>query len=161
MDNVKLLRVSIIVLIVVNLITLCSVFLNNPNQHPHPKKTRHSEPREAIISALDFNAEQQEKYSLLIENHRATIRTIEQERVKDKEALYLLLNQEDQSSKDSLLNRLSTYQLEIETIHFNHFQDIKNLCRKDQLAKFESLSKDLGRIFTKRPMKRHGKNDFR
>ncbi|MBL4709059.1 MAG: hypothetical protein JKY48_11550 [Flavobacteriales bacterium] len=155
MNTNKLLRTTVVALIIINLITIGSIFLNKNSDRTHHKGRKYSEPREAIITALNFDSEQQIAYKQLIKNHRSSIKTIEQERVIVKKALYLLLNEKDQSSKDSLLERLSSYQLKIESTHFNHFNDIRSICKEDQLSKFESLSKKIGCIFQRKPMKKH------
>ena len=61
--------------------------------------------------------------------------------------LYAELNNETSVKKDSLMFAISKYQLEIENTHYNHFLEIKKLCKPDQLKYFEELTKELAFYF--------------
>jgi protein CpxP len=49
--------------------------------------------------------------------------------------------------KDSLIALINERQRMIEEAHFEHFRSIRGLCEKEQIAKFDELSKELGTIF--------------
>jgi hypothetical protein len=98
---------------------------------------------------LGFDENQVVAYEDLIAMHRSQINEKELEISKARQSIYLLLNKTDLTIKDSLLNRICEMQMEVEKIHFNHFEDIKNLCHPDQLASFQALTKDLADLFNK------------
>jgi hypothetical protein len=50
-------------------------------------------------------------------------------------------------NKDSLENKLGELQRQIETVHYNHFTDIKKLCKPEQLENFNALTHDLAKFF--------------
>jgi len=56
-------------------------------------------------------------------------------------------NQIDLKSKDSLITVINLNQKQIEETHFKHFEDIKKLCKPEQLDDFKEFSKELGRLF--------------
>ena len=58
---------------------------------------------------------------------------------------------------DSLVIQLADYQSQIETTHYNHFLDIKKLCRQEQLKKYDELTTELSKIFSHPRRPKHGK----
>lgn len=155
MEKQKLITFSIIALLLINLGTLgFLVFSGSKDRHfpPHEGKR---EPKYLIIERLHLDEKQQADYEIFIEDHQAKIQAAE-DKIRDaKNELYSMLNSDtiDTEKKDSLILALSIHQEEIETIHFNHFGDIKKLCRKEQLADFSELTEELSRLFSK-PQKR-------
>jgi protein CpxP len=63
--------------------------------------------------------------------------------------LYQLLNSEtiDSRKRDSLYLKFSGFQKQIETTHFNHFLEIKKLCKKEQLSDFKNLTRRIKQNF--------------
>jgi periplasmic protein CpxP/Spy len=43
--------------------------------------------------------------------------------------------------------------MQIEAIHFQHFNDIKKLCKGEQIQAFNALTADLAMYFSKKPNK--------
>ena len=74
-----------------------------------------------------------------------------------KNDLYLQLTQKtiNIKTKDSLIEILASNQKKIEETHFKHFQDIKNLCKPNQMNSFNELTEELSRIFGRKPKPRH------
>lgn len=160
MDKTKLLTISVIVLLLLNLGTLGFLFLTSSNGgHPHGNNDfrGRTEPKEIIIEKLNFDSKQISEYEKLIQWHRREISTIEDKIRTTKIELYLQLHEKtiNDTTKDSLVNALATYQKQIENTHFKHFQDIKKLCRKEQLDDFNSLTEELSRLFSKPHPPRH------
>lgn len=156
MEKSKLLTFAVVALLLLNLGTLgFLVFGKTADRPPHGA---HREPKYQIIAMLHFNDVQQQQYEKLILGHRATIGQIEGNirMVKNRLYLQLLKDQPDHRAKDSLVNVLATYQKQIEQTHFNHFQDIKKICRPDQLEYYYDLTQELSRIFSKPPHPGHG-----
>ncbi|KAB1157703.1 hypothetical protein [Flavobacterium luteum] len=153
MDKTKLLTIAILALLLLNLGTLGFLFFNGSKERqlfnlsgPQEKP----EPKEIIIHKLNFDAVQVTEYEKRIDWHRSEIRRIEDEIRSTKNELCLQLNKDtiSNTTKDSLINALANYQKQIESTHFKHFQDIKKICRKEQLADFTYLTEDLSKIFS-------------
>lgn len=156
MEKQKLITFSIVALLLLNIGTLGFLYFTEPKHGAMPPRPHgRIEPREIIIQKLHFDEQQQAQYDNLIQEHRHKIEATEDKIRETKNDLYLLLNQPNAKQKDSLIASLAKYQKEIETIHFEHFADIKNLCHKDQLADFEDLTEELSRIFSRPPRPRH------
>lgn len=157
MEKQKLITFSIIALLLINLGTLGFLFLSAPKKGHFPPNGGRPEPKEIIIERLHFDKKQQADYQKLIEDHRSKIGATEDKIRSAKNELYSLLSSDsvDAAKKESLLMALSDYQKEIETIHFNHFTDIKKLCTKEQLSDFSELTEELSRLFSKPHRPRH------
>lgn len=163
MEKTKLLTFAVITLLLINLGTLGFLFLSGPNGH-HPHRGEGPEggpkPREIIIEKLHFDANQQKEYDKLIKWHQGEIRRLDDAIRKAKNDLYSGLSEDiiNEQSKDSLITLLNSYQKQIETTHFKHFEDIKKICHNEQLEDFNELTEELSRIFSrgqKPPRPRH------
>ena len=158
MEKTKLVTFGIITLFLLNLGTLGFLLLSNPKAHRSPNgPEKRPKPREIIIEKLHFDAAQIQQYDQLILWHRSHITEMEDQIGASKNELYLQLNKDsvDEKTKDSLINVLASCQKQIESIHFKHFQDIKKLCKKDQLNDFSDLTEELSKLFSKGPKPRH------
>jgi len=144
MNKLKFLVMIIVILFAGNMILL-AVYVQHKKESFNPDK-----PKNIIIERLDFDDHQITAYSMLVDEHRKVIRSKNSEILQSKKALYLLLTQTDQEKIcDSLTSTIAKLQKEIETIHFEHFLDIKNLCNQNQLEKYELLVGDLVEIFNR------------
>lgn len=152
MEKTKLLTLSVIGLLLLNLGTLGFLFLNGNREHrgPHGEGLR---PKDIIIEKLHFDAAQQQEYEKLIQWHQGEIRRIDDNIRQAKNELYTQLSQPETNLtiKDSLVSLLANYQKQIEETHFKHFHDIKKLCHQNQLADFKIVTGELGRMFAPKP----------
>lgn len=152
MNKTKLLSVAVIALLVLNFGILGFLFVSKKHE-PNGRKM----PREIVIERLHFDENQIVEYETIIEEHQKNIRNLDHSIRKTKNELYQLLNEEkiDSSQKDSLYLKLANYQKQIETTHFNHFLEIKKLCKKEQLDDYEYLTGELSRLFSHKPRLKH------
>jgi len=154
MNKTKVLGFAVIALLVLNFGILAFLFLSKNNDGPRGKKM----PREIVIEKLHFDESQIVEYDKTIKLHQETIRSIDDSIRNTRNELYKLLNSEtiDSSKRDSLYLKFADFQKQIETTHFNHFLEIKKLCKKEQLTDFNNLTEELSKIFNNR---RKPKND--
>lgn len=125
---------------------LLIIFINLPKKHNgfHPNK-----PRNIIIERLHFDEKQIEAYDKLIEQHRKQIRENDKQIILMKNELYLNLRREtDDKILDSLTTSIAKIQKQIETTHYLHFVDIRNICKKEQLNNYNELILELSKIFS-------------
>lgn len=151
MEKTKLLTLSVIGLLLLNLGTLGFLFLNGKERgRPHEGRP---EPKEIIIHKLHFDGAQQKEYAKLIQWHRGQITQLDGNIREAKNDLYRQLNKAEVNikTKDSLITVINSNQKQIEATHFKHFEDIKKLCHKDQLDDFNYLTEELSRIFAPKP----------
>jgi hypothetical protein len=152
MNKAKLLSIAVIALLLLNFGILNFIFLSKGNR-PSDRKM----PREIVIEKLHFDKNQIVAYEKIIEIHQKTIRDLDSSIRETKNELYQLLNSDkiDSEEKDSLLLELASYQKQIETTHFNHFLDIKKICKKEQLSDYNDLTEELGKIFAPNRKPKH------
>lgn len=159
MDKTKLLTITVIGLLLLNLGTLGFLFLSGPKGNRQSPREGRPEPKEIIIEKLHFDAAQQKEYAKLIEWHKGEIRRIDGNIRESKNELYSQLSEAkvNVKTKDSLITLLNSEQKQIEETHFKHFEDIKKLCHPNQMEDFNNLTEELGRLFSpKKPSrKRH------
>ncbi|MFN0216494.1 MAG: hypothetical protein ACKVT2_19715 [Saprospiraceae bacterium] len=142
MSKTSFLKCAVVALVLLNLGTIAFFFTQK--RPPH-----HISPRKVIVDRLHFDAAQIAKYEKLIERHQTSIKQKEQNISVAKSDLYVLLQGADFSKKDSLIARIGALQMEIEAVHFDHFQEIKSICKPTQLADFNALTSELARFFGK------------
>lgn len=150
MNKSKLLTFAVILLVVINLTTLFLVMRKGPR---HPGEG----PKRVIIEKLHFDAEQQKQYEKLIHWHRRHIDTLDQQIRETKNLLYreLLYKSPNLQTHDSLIDAISNYQKNIEEIHFRHFQDIRNICKPEQIQDYNQLTEELTQLFSKPRRPKH------
>jgi len=144
MNKKKVLYMALFLMFAVN-VTLIVIFFSKGPRHSKLK-----EPKEIIINKLFFDSEQTIAYQLLIKEHRLSIRGFQDSIHKSKQNLYALLRGRDVSKADSIENQIGNYQIAIERTHFNHFSDLKKICKPDQLEAFNELTFELESLFSNR-----------
>jgi protein CpxP len=150
MSKIKLLTIAVIGLFLLNIGMITFMLLRNPPRPGAGRPPLHKEaPREAIIQMLHFDKEQADQYKQLIDQHQSSIRDLDDKIAETKNQLYQTLSTENKIVKDSLLLTLADLQKQVESVHYGHFQDIKKICRPDQLRDFDKLTKDLSRLFSR------------
>jgi len=117
-----------------------------------PRPERHKQPREIIIERLHLDEGQTAAYGQLIQWHRSHIREADRQIMMLKNRLYRTLNEPaGQQEKDSLIKELGRMQMRIEQVNYQHFSDIRKICRDDQLKDYEALTTEIARLFAPPP----------
>ena len=149
MSKTKIISFIAIGLLVLNL-ALIAVLFTHQKHRPAPRER----PRNIIIESLQFDEAQIKEYDKLITEHRSAIENQEKNILSLKNQLYSSLSvDEDSLLVISLEQQLGQLQIGIEELHYEHFQQIKNLCRPNQLDHFNELMKNISEIFSPpRPM---------
>ena len=140
MNKSKFLTLLIVGLLISNGILLF-MFINRPKMH--------SEPKFIIIDNLHFDKEQILKYELCIQKHRNAINENEAKMNNLRKDLYEQLKfQYDTILVDSLVSKIANQQYLSEQITYNHFLEIKNLCKTSQLKDFDKLTNKISNLFS-------------
>ncbi len=141
----KILYGSIVLLFGINAAQLY-FSLRRPEIHP-PR------PREIIIDRLNFNAEQVEQYDKLIQEHQDGMRSIEEQLISLKSALYKKILLEKEPVEQSNFDGIATLYVQLEKTHVEHFKKIHELCQPVQELAFQNLVGELGSMFRLLPPK--------
>ncbi len=150
MNKPSLQTIIIIGLLLSNIILAALLFLGKP-KHGNP----HDRPRNMVIERLQFDQNQVAEYDKLIAGHRKQVHQFDSTMRAMKQDLYqnLLVNQSE-AKRDSIAQAMGQLQQNIEIVHFNHFMDIKKLCKGEQIKAFELLAGDITEIFAPKHPKR-------
>ncbi|MCW3102805.1 MAG: hypothetical protein JWO09_1245 [Bacteroidetes bacterium] len=152
MNRTKLLTIAVIGLLLLNTGTLGMLLLRGAEHHPHgdmPPPPRGEGPKRIIMERLHFDEAQRRQYEALIDGHRKRSDELhEASRYLHKE-LYSLLAADtaDKAKADALILQIAENQKATDNLNFDHFQQIKAICRPEQLNDFKELSEELSELF--------------
>ncbi|MBK6834975.1 MAG: hypothetical protein IPG89_12165 [Bacteroidetes bacterium] len=147
MNKVKFLSIISIGLLVSNLVLAGFMLFKKP-KHPMGEG-----PKKMVIEKLHFDDNQVAQYEAIIMEHQKKIRASDEKILNLKNALYTTLTKENNTTqRDSLINQITNVQAEIENIHYNHFIEMKTLCKPEQQKYFEALTQEISTLFYKRQM---------
>ncbi|WP_149240884.1 periplasmic heavy metal sensor [Dyadobacter sp. 32] len=147
MSKVKLLSVAVALLLVTNFVILFLLLRENAG-HPRNRQSGGAEPKMIVIDRLHLDKMQVEQYEKLVLGHRSDVRGLEAKIRDAKTRLYGTLVKENKVEKEILEDSLAHLQRQMEDVHYNHFVEIKRLCKPDQLPYFNELTRDLATFFT-------------
>lgn len=130
-----------------NLVLAGFLIFDNP-----PQKLPHREgPRKLIIEKLDFDKDQAAKFEALIPDHHTQIKANREKTAKIKKEIFKSLNNASPEMDEVLSKELVSLEVELQQLQYTHFKDIKDICRDDQLEKFDVLTKEIARLFDPQP----------
>ncbi|MCB9359690.1 MAG: hypothetical protein H6587_11640 [Flavobacteriales bacterium] len=147
MTKTKLLIISVVTLAALNIVLIVILTLGHSSRPPHKMRS----PKQIVIEKLHFDASQIEAYEKLILEHQEAIIQKEEEMKYAKGALYHSLSSDNQDEKDELITKINIIQRGFEELHYNHFLDIKKLCKPEQIKDYNKLTNELARIFAPHP----------
>jgi len=106
-------------------------------------------PKNIIIEKLHFDKEQIKNYESYIQQHRKAINENEITMNKLRSELYQQLkHQQDTSKVDSIISIIANQQIIAENINYNHFLEIKKLCKPSQKEDFDELTTEIAKLFS-------------
>ncbi|MFT5435749.1 MAG: protein CpxP [Ulvibacter sp.] len=118
-------------------------------ERPHPLQ-----PKNIIVDKLNFDSEQIASYELLITDHLSKTLKKDREIMKLKRELYQQLRFDNNASVvDSITSQVSNIQKQIEQLHYDHFKDIKLICKPDQQELYSQLINEISQIFSNKRLK--------
>jgi len=143
MSKMKLLVVAIGLLVAVNLFMMWQ--LSKPPGLKGPQNQK------IIIEKLALDASQVAQYDQLVGAHQRNIRMYDDSMKALKKELYTeSLVTSDTAGAQTIIQKIIEVQQSIEWVHYRHFEDIRALCRPDQLPAFDELANDLASMFNPR-----------
>lgn len=146
MNKSKILRITVISILVINMFVISYLLFNKDvffgNKPPKP--------REIVIKKLEFDTYQIKQYDITIAKHQNRIKALDDSIRKTKNKLYSRLKESTSEIdiNDSQVTQINNFQKQIEITHYNHFIEIKKICKPEQLEKFNALTNELSKIFS-------------
>jgi hypothetical protein len=157
----KWLLVLVGILLVTNIITLAVLWSTKKSGKDNAQQQR---PRmgQFIVDQMKFDSVQEKAYWIMrdsmVNNQRPVWDSIRAARKR----FYDLVNQ--QVTNDSLLlaraEEITEYQQKLDLITLHHFQNVRTLCRPDQVQKFDTVIQEIVNRMTpqRRPNNKPGSN---
>lgn len=106
-------------------------------------------PKNIIIDKLHFDKEQIKNYEVYIQQHRKATNDNEETMNKLRSNLFKQLKYEQDTAKvDSLILIIAKQQYIAEKINYNHFLEIKRLCKPAQQKDFDELTNEIAHLFS-------------
>lgn len=140
-ENRSKVYLLIIVILLITNITLLSFLLMNKNK-PHSKRPD----RVTMISGflkneIGFDSAQVAQYISLSNSHKENMKKLfdSLRSSKDKQFTRLAAGNFSDSTMDAVASQSATNQKMVEMLMFNHLKNIRNICKPNQLAAFDSL----------------------
>lgn len=149
--NRKFWRGLVIGLVAVNLCFIAYTLL--ADKSPQSEGRQNPGPKNMIINKLGFDDQQVLAYEKEIKKHREAVRGIEP-KLHQAKSNYFTSN--DSASSAFYLNEIAALHQQMDQVHKNHFLAIKDICKEEQLGRYNDLMKEIGNIFMpgpKRPRK--------
>ncbi len=143
--NSKLLNLIIIGLLTLSLIVISIMFVGKPKDQG---------PRDFIIESLHFDDQQVDEFDKIIHLHHNKARVTVDRKDALKRELFNTLSENKQKNIDSLIDLIGQVEMKIEKLNYAHFQDLKSICKKDQLKDFQELSRSFPYLFEQRKLKK-------
>lgn len=154
MERTKLLTFAVVGLLLLNLLTIGFLFLKpdqpqQPEQGPARPGFGAEGPATVIIERLHLDERQQTQYRQLVKAHQDRMRALNEKSAQLYRNYYGLLEaaRYDTKQADALSRQIADSQQKMAQLNFDHFKEIKSLCRPDQTADFNRLVSDLARLF--------------
>lgn len=145
MNKFKFLKLIIIGLLVSNAVLLFML----TKEH-----VRKGGPKTIIIEKLHFDKEQIKNYEITIQQHRKAINNNEAALNKLRKTLFEQLKyKQDTTTINSLISKIAKQQNLAEKINYNHFLEIKRLCKPSQQKYFDELTIEIANLFSSKERK--------
>lgn len=139
MNKIKVYSYALVVMFLANMAWLF-MFLGSSKHRPEG-------PKVIIAETLGFDKSQMKAYDELIASHRTSIKQYDDSIQVYKSNLYLHLNTSDTLVQKRCIDKINQFQKSIEYTHLQHFNEIKQLCKSDQLESFDRLQRNLAELF--------------
>jgi Spy/CpxP family protein refolding chaperone len=156
------LLVLVAILLLTNIATLSIYWIKKPSHDGgpgHDTGNREKRMGQFLVDQMKFDANQAATYWKLRDSMIASQRPVVDSMRNAKKNFFDLLNQP--GATDSALiarsNEIAALQKKLDLATFRHFQNVRAICRPDQLEKFDTVIKEIVNRMT--PFRRMGKQD--
>lgn len=156
------LLVLVAILLLTNIATLSIYWIKKPNHEGGPARDNGSHEKrmgQFLVDQMKFDTTQAAAYWKLRDSMIARQRPVVDSMRNAKKSFFDLLNQS--GTTDSALiarsNEIADLQKRLDLATFRHFQNVRAICRPDQLEKFDTVIKEIVNRMT--PFRRMGKQD--
>lgn len=145
MSKFRFLTLAVIVLLLLNLGTL--LFLLLPKKDEGMSRAPGNAASDYIIEQLQLDTRQQEQFIELRNQHRAIVRQAREEDRRLHDIYFSLLKTDnpEEGKVDSVSSLIAEQRSQIEAATFEHFRQLRKLCRPEQKLRFDATIDEIAR----------------
>jgi len=138
MNNTRILKIVIIVLILINLGTLAFMWFNRPGAGT---SDRHPVAAGFLVKELELSGSQRKEYFQLRRDHRLTLNNLqEQDKALHNRFFEQLFSEApDMKSVHDLADSIAENRRKMEMITYDHFRQVKQMLTPAQQKKFQKI----------------------
>lgn len=137
LSNIKVLWITIIILILLNLTTLGALWITRNHKPLSEVELRHRDKRNFLHNKLKLNNEQIKEFHEIRVQHRQQMGVMLDSIRGLREKLMCQMKKRDLNDSSRLLiHDIGVVQSDIEQLNYEHFRDILNICDSTQKAIF-------------------------
>lgn len=150
-------NVFIVILILINITSISLlVKTNSPRDKYLFKEKKNNNHDQMIIDKIGLDTIQSAQFLSMKKEHLEELSSYQDQLVNYRKEMFANLNN-DSFNIDNYSQKISFIQSEMDKMAFNHFKEMRGICRPDQLQKFDQI---MQRIMSRMPRnsKRNKKN---
>lgn len=162
----KWLLILVAILLLTNIATLSIYWFKKPAHEGAPGRegaNREKRMGQFMVDQLKFDATQEAAYWKLRDSMMTIQKPVMDSIRNAKKRFFDLLNQSE--TTDSTLithsNEIADLQKKLDLVTFRHFQNVRAICRPDQLQKFDTVIKEIVNRMTPFRKNRQGDSTFK
>jgi Spy/CpxP family protein refolding chaperone len=148
LSNIKFLWIIILVLVVLNLVSITTVWIEEKGDEAPVFRERILMNRRDhfLKKELNFTSEQQAQFDSLMVNHRDEIQgKMEEIRTLREELMGLMRNQVFTTEAENIVRQIGEKQSELELMNYQHFKEVMAICDEEQKQVFlETIRRVVG-----------------
>ena len=135
MEKLKLYKIAVVLLLLLNIGTLAFLWLNRP---PAPEARG---PFSFLVKATEMDEKQAVGYRSLRDDHRSKMEDFRKQNGQIRAKLFELLGKNGPNDPEiaPFLDSIATLRRQEEQLTYTHFRQVRELCRPDQQAKFDAV----------------------
>ena len=132
---------AVLLLVLCNIGLIVTIWLKPSTQWLPARET----PRDFVIRNLKFDAQQVQKYDVLVTAHHEAMKRLGADAVSYRNALFTNLKYAGNGglNTDSLAQLIANNQKQVELVTYNHFAAVRALCTEPQKAIFDNIITDV------------------
>ncbi len=139
MSQIKFFKTLTIVLVLLNITVIAFFFLRHHGPRHHHFPPHHGRPLFEIIERkLNLNGKQRQQFKIMRESHHEQMMALDRKRDELLKKYFESIGN-GQTSGNNLIGEIINIEKERIDITYKHFEDIKALCKEEQLKDFPEV----------------------
>lgn len=132
---------AVLLLVLCNIGLIVTIWLKPATQWQPAMET----PRDFVIRNLKFDAQQVQKYDVLVTAHHEAMKRLGTDAASYRNALFTNLKYAGNGglNTDSFAQLIANNQKQVELVTYNHFAAVRALCTEPQKATFDNIITDV------------------